>query len=72
MNYTYNDYEEAYYKSQFTDCKKIGICLLSKMTDKYSKKLLKELKKFEWDWLNITKKDYDLLLQVKLWLMVNN
>jgi hypothetical protein len=47
MNYTYNDYEEAYYKSQFMECKKIGICLLSKMTDRYSKKLLKELEKFE-------------------------
>ena len=71
MNYTYNDYEEAYYGSRFNECKQIGIFLLSKLNDNRSKELLKELEKFEWDWLNITKKEYDLLTQVKCWLMVN-
>ena len=41
MNYTYRDFEEAYYKGNWNKCKEVGFYLLSKMKDKKSNKLLK-------------------------------
>ena len=49
--YSYEDYEEAYCHLQYHKCKEIGVYILSKQKDKYSKKLLKKLKKFECDLL---------------------
>ena len=72
--YTYNDYEEAYYKQQWYKCKEIGIELLSKLEDDNAKVLLKKLKKMEYSWdlsqeekIKIDK----ILFDVKVWLMIN-
>ena len=69
--YSYYDYEEAYFKLQYYKCKEIGIYILSKQKDEYSKKLLKKLEKFEYDWLHPDTKDAKLLWDIKVWLMVN-
>ena len=69
--YSYEDYEEAYCHLQYHKCKEIGIYILSKQKDKYSKKLLKKLKKFECDLLHQDTKNDKLLWEIKAWLMVN-
>lgn len=69
--YSYYDYEEAYCHSQYYKCKEIGIYILSKQKDKYSRSLLERLEKFEYDWLHPDTKDADLLWAVKMWLMQN-
>ena len=70
--YSYHDYEEAYYKGQFVNCKKIGLYLLSKLSDKRSKQLYRQLENFEYKWETFGKAEQDLLSQVKIWLMVNS
>ncbi len=44
--YSYYDYEEAYFHMRYYKCVEIGLYLLSRLTDKQSKKLLKRLKKY--------------------------
>lgn len=69
--FTYYDYEEAYYHLQYYKCKEIGIYILSKQSDRYSRELLEGLKKINCDWDCISKKDLELLWEIKVWLMVN-
>lgn len=68
--YNYFDYEEAYYHLRYTDCKKIGLYLLSQLQDKKSKELYKKLEKFEYDWIK-ENNNSTILQEVKVWLMVN-
>ena len=70
--FSYEDYEEAYCHLQYHKCKEIGVYILSKQKDKYSKKLLKKLKKFDYDLLHQDTKNDRLLWEIKAWLMVNS
>ena len=71
--YTYKDYEEAYYKNQVVKCQEIGSILLQRLNDKEAKKLLKKLNSIDFikDTEEDRKKQAKILLDVKLWLMVN-
>ena len=69
--YSYYDYENAYYRAQYYKCKEIGLYLLSQLKDDRAKELYKQLEQFEYDWLHPTAKDAKLLLDIKIWLMVN-
>lgn len=66
--YHYHDFETAYYKYQYNNCIMIGLYLLEKFTDKYSRKLYFKLKNFNYNWqLSQTKKEEfaKLLQEVK-------
>lgn len=73
MNYSYKNYEEAYYKGNWNKCKEVGFYLLSKKNDKRSSKLLKEIKTIDYHW-DLNPKELEriskILLAVKVWLMV--
>jgi len=72
--YTYANYEDAYCHQRWADCKKIGLYLLLKINDKWAKTLYKRLSKFTWDWQDSDEKkkeDAKLLLDVKIWIMIN-
>ena len=71
--YTYKDYEDAYYSNNAYMCREIGTELLQKMGTKEAKKLLKKLISIDLDKNDEQelKKRAKILLDVKLWLMVN-
>ena len=69
MNYTYRDFEEAYYKGNWNKCKEVGFYLLSKMKDKKSNKLLRKIKTIDYRW-DLESKELEriskILLSVKV------
>ena len=68
--YTFHDYEEAYYHANYYDCQKIGLILLSSLTDKNSKRLYKKLLAIDIGSID-RKKLSDILVEVRIWLGVN-
>lgn len=72
--YSFADYEYAYYHLQWYRCKEIGLYLLSILKDKRAKKLKKQLSRIEYQW-DLPQKKLEhiakVLLDVKIWLMVN-
>lgn len=68
--YSYSDYEDAYCSGRYSDCKNIGIFLLSLLKDDRSKWLCERLKDFTYDSMH-PHAAADLLGAVKVWLMVN-
>lgn len=74
MLYSYNDYENAYYKSQVTACKEIGIYLLNKINNKQAKQLIEKLNNISYSYdLSKEELDYitDVLSEVKIILNIN-
>ena len=69
--YSYFDFEEAYYKTQYNRCKEIGLYLLGQLRDPKSKELYRQLQQFKHDWMHPSPEGTELLLEVKIWLMIN-
>ena len=73
IKYTYEDYEDAYCNNQVEKCQEIGNILLEKLNTKDAKQLIKKLNS-----INIEDKSEhgrkdraEILLDVKVWLMIN-
>jgi len=73
IKYTYEDYDEAYCSNQVEKCQEIGNILLEKLNTKEAKQLIKRLNSINIeDSSEQGRKDRaEILLDVKVWLMIN-
>lgn len=73
MKYNYCDYEDAYYKTNIEQCKKIALEILPKINNEKVQVLLEQIKDIEWNW-NYPEEEkrriLDIFSEIKIWIMV--
>jgi len=72
---SFEDFEEAYYHSNWLRCVAIAKALLKRKSDTTSKYLLSKLDDIGWAWdadEEVQKEFTKLLESIKVWLMLNN